>query len=466
MQSIIGSLSLPSAKIRTAIKFNMIFSKFGRLDLTARLGILIVLFSVTFAACSRSESKPGGGGQRNANANTKARDEITVVTQATAIAREVPSYIQATGSLVAQESSDVAPKVAGKVTNTMVNVGDFVQQGAVLAKLDENEARLQLREAQAGVVQAQAAVSQAQARLGLGPGGNFQASQIPEVRAANANYEQAVAELRQAEANEKRYRELVETGDVSIQNYENYRTQRDTARARVNAARQQLEAAVNAAKQNNQAIRAAQAAVEAARTRVATAQQGVADAVIRAPFSGFVSNRSVAVGEFVTTNTPIITLLRTNPIKLQMQVAEKDVPFVQPGMGVSLEVEAFKDRKFAGTVSAVNPSVDPTSRSAVIEALVENNGNLLRSGMFATARIARQGGNTGIFVPRAAVLPDSTTNSYRVFVIQENVAKLRVVQLGTEEGDMVQVLNGVNAGEAVAVSNLPQLYEGAKVEVK
>jgi len=440
------------------------FSKFGRHEQAARLFVLFFLFSALFTACSRSQS--AGGGQRNANANNKGREEVISVTLSKAVARDIPSYIQTTGSLIAQESSDVAPKVAGKVTNTMVNVGDFVQQGAVLAKLDENEARLNVREAEAAVTQSQAAVSAAQARLGLTAGGNFQASQIPEVRAANASYEQAVAELRQAEANENRYRDLVTTGDTSMQNYENYRTLRDTARARVNAAKQQLEAAVNAAKQNNQAIRAAQAGVEAARARVATAQQAVADTVIRAPFSGFVSVRSVAVGEFVTTNTPIITLLRTNPIKLQMQVAEKDVPFVQPGMGVSLEVEAFKDRKFAGTVSAINPSVDPTSRSAIIEAMIENNGNLLRSGMFATAQIARQGGSAGVFVPRAAVLADETTKSYRVFVIQDNVAKLRVVQLGTEEGDMIQILNGVNADETIAVSNLPQLYEGAKVEVQ
>jgi len=347
----------------------------------------------------------------------------------------------------------------------MVNVGDFVQQGTVLAKLDENEARLRVREAEAGVVQSQAAVGQAQARLGLSASGSFQAGAIPEVRAANANYEQTVAELRQAEANEKRYRELVETGDVSIQNYENYRTLRDTARARVNAAKQQLEAAANAARQNNQAIKAAQAGVDAARTQVATAQQAVADTIIRAPFSGFVSNRAVAVGEFVTSSTPIITLLRTNPLKLQMQLAEAEVPGITIGMGVSLEVEAFKDRKFAGTVTAVNPAVDPVSRAATIEASVENSGNLLRSGMFATARIAKQGGKVGIFVPRSAVFNDQTTQSYRVFVIQEGVAKLRVVQLGTEEGDSIQIINGINPDEMVATINLPQLYEGAKVEV-
>lgn len=452
---------------------NMILLKFSRPEKSARLLGLSLLVTACFfiaAACSS-----GKGGQRNINVNVQGgagkggekggSGETITVSQTVAIAREVPAYVQATGSLAASETSDVAPKVAGKVTNTMVNVGDFVQQGAVLAKLDENDARLRVQQAQAGVVQAQASVAQAQARLGLANGANFQASQIPEVRAANANYEQALAELKQAEANERRYRDLVQTGDVSMQNYENYRTQRDTARARANAAKQQLEAAVNAARQNNAAIRAAQAAVDAARTQVATAQQALADTIVRSPFSGYVSNRQVAVGEFVTTATPIITLVRTNPLKLQMQIAERDVPFIQLGMGVSLAVEAYKDRKFAGTVTAINPSLDPTSRAATVEATIQNDGNLLRSGMFATAQIARQGGGTGVFVPRAAVLADPTTSSYRAFVIQENIAKLRVVQLGAEEGDMVQILNGVGGGEAVAISNLPQLYEGAKVEV-
>jgi multidrug efflux pump subunit AcrA (membrane-fusion protein) len=440
----------------------MIFSKFGQ-NFPVRLVILVFISSALFAGCGTSESKTKENA--NANSNRQGNDEVITVTQAKAESRQVPSFVQTTGSLVAEETSDVAPKVAGKVTNTMVNVGDFIQQGAVLAKLDENEARLRVREAEAGVVQAQSAVGQAQARLGLGAGGSFQASAIPEVRAANANYEQAIAELRQAEANEKRYRELTETGDVSVQNYENYRTLRDTARARVNNAKQQLEAAGNAARQNNEAIKAAQAGVEAARTQVATAQQAVADTVIRAPFSGFVSNRAVAVGEFVTTGTPIITLLRTNPLKLQMQVAEAEVPGITYGMGVSLEVEAFKDRKFAGTVTAVNPAIDPTSRAATIEASIENSGNLLRPGMFATARIAKQGGSTGVFIPRSAVLNDETTQSYRVFVIQEGIAKLRVVQIGTEENDTIQILNGVNADEMVATSNLPQLYEGAKLQV-
>ena len=424
--------------------------------------LLLITFVVALSfACNKSEAESARQENANNQANTEALIAITVDK---AVAREIPAFIQATGSLVADETSDVAPKTAGKVVNVSVNVGQFVGQGSVIAKLDERDARLRLAEANANVAQAIAGVRQAEARLGLSPNGTFSAATIPEVRAANANYEQVLAELRQAEANEKRYRELVETGDVPMVTYETFRTTRDTARARLNNARQQQEAALNTARQSNQAIKSAQAAVDAARTQIGIAEQAIADTVIRAPFSGFISNRPVAVGEFVTSTSVIATILRTNPIKIQIQVAEANIPFVSIGRGISMQVDAYQDRKFGGTVTAVNPAIDPTSRSAIVEALIENGDNALRSGMFATVQITREGGSTGVFVPKTAVYNDQSTQSYRVFVIQEGVAKLRVVQLGTEENDTMQIVSGVNADEIVAVSNLAQLYEGAKVQ--
>ncbi|MGI9035665.1 MAG: efflux RND transporter periplasmic adaptor subunit [Pyrinomonadaceae bacterium] len=441
----------------------MDFPKFERREKLARFVFLIVFSAALFAACSRSESKT----VNNANANSGGKQEEAIsVTTDKAVARGVPAYIQATGSLVADETSNIASKVAGKVTNVYVNAGDFVRQGSVIIKLDENTARLQMAQAQAAVKQQQAGVAQAQARLGLSANGSFSASTIPEVRVAGANYEQALAQLRQAEANEKRYRELVETGDVAIMTYETYRTTRDTVRAQVNAAKQQLDAAVNTAKQNNQAIKSAQAAVEAAQTQVAIAQQAIADTIVRAPFSGFISARPTAVGEYVTTATPVATILRTNPIKLQVQVGEKDIPFIKIGMGISLSVDAYKDRKFAGTVSAINPSVDASSRTAIVEAQIENNDNMLRAGMFATAQITRPGGGQSVFVPKSAVYNDQNTQSYRSFVIQNGIAKLRVVQIGQEEDNDIEILSGINDGETVATSNLAQLYEGAKVQTQ
>jgi multidrug efflux pump subunit AcrA (membrane-fusion protein) len=421
---------------------------------------LLVLAAILTGACGS-----GAAGERRNNSNSESETPAIAITVAKAESRNVAAYIQATGSLIADETSNIAPKVAGKIANISVDAGDFVSQGSMLAKIDDSDQRRNLTAAQARVKQEIAAVRQAEARLGLEPNGRFNASTIPEVRTAAANYEQALAELRQAEANEKRYRELVETGDVPMMTYEQYRTTRDTARARANAARQTLDAQVNQARQNNQAIASAQAAVEAARAQVGIAEQALADTVVRAPFSGFISSRPVAVGEFVSSADVIATLIRSNPIKIQIQVAEADVPSVTLGRGVSVQVDAYRDRNFAGVVTAVNPAIDPTSRSAIVEASIENADNALRSGMFGTARITKEGGGTGVFVPKSAVYSDQATQAYRVFVIVDGVAKLRTIKLGSEEGDSYQILDGVAADETVATSNLAELYEGAKVSV-
>jgi multidrug efflux pump subunit AcrA (membrane-fusion protein) len=421
--------------------------------------ISILILAVLLGACGAKSA-----GERGSNANAATSNEPTIpITVGKSEGRQVASTISATGSLIANETSDVAPKVAGKVANVYANVGQFVGQGATLAKLDDSDALQRLTAARAGVAQAQAAVRQAEARLGLGVNGKFSASAVPEVRAASANYGQAQAELRQAQANEKRYRELVESGDVAMITYDQYRTARDTAQARADAARQGLEAAVNAAKQNNQAIASAQAGVQAAQAQVGIAEQAVADTVVRAPFSGFITARPVAVGEYVASSNPIVTMVKTNPIKVNIQIAEADVPYVAVGRGVSITVDAYKDRRFAGTVSAINQAIDPTSRSAIVEAQIQNDDNALKPGMFATAQISREGGATGVFVPKSAVFSDPTTNSYRVFTIDNGIAKLRVVQLGTEEGDSYQILSGLDPDQVVATSNVDQLYEGAKV---
>lgn len=421
----------------------------------------IVAFLVATAFISScSTGSATRGARANANGDTTPAIAVTV---GKSESRDIASVIQATGSLTAEETSNVAPKVAGKIANLSVNVGQFVSGGAVIAKIDDRDARLRLSTAQAAVKKAEVAVLQAEARLGLSRGGSFNASTIPEVRAANANYEQALAELRQAEANEKRYRELVESGDVAMVTYETYRTTRDTARARANAAKEQLDAAVNAARQNNQAIASARADVESARAQVAEAQQALVDTVVRAPFSGYVSSRPVAVGEFVSSSDTIATILRTNPIKVEIKVPEADVPYVSVGRGISAQVDAYKDRRFSGAVTAVNPAIDPVSRAANVEALIENGDNALRSGMFATVRINREGGVKAVFVPKAAVSHDAATNSYKVYVIEDGVARVRVVQLGVEEGDWYQIVTGVEGDKLVATSCFDQLYEGAKV---
>src|SRR5690606_7768800 len=209
------------------------------------VSIFVFAAMCIFSGCGRgaAEGKP---------AESSSVDAPIAITVAKSESRNVASTINATGTLTAQEKSNVSPKTAGRLSNVYVNVGDFVRTGQTLAKVDDRDARIRLDSARAAVRQAKAGVAQAEAKLGLLGGGKFSATTVPEVLAANANLEQAKLELKQAEANEKRYRELTESGDVAMITYEQYRTARDTARARANAAQQQLETTINVARQSNQ----------------------------------------------------------------------------------------------------------------------------------------------------------------------------------------------------------------------
>jgi RND family efflux transporter MFP subunit len=432
--------------------------------------LLVVLLAATLglAGCGGSSAESAGreGKKGSAGESGPARADAAAPVQVSTVrvaSRPVPAYIEATGSLAATETSNVASQGSGQVVSTPVSVGAFVRQGTVIARLNERDARLRLQQARAGVSQAIAGVRQAEARLGLGPGGRFDASTIPEVRSAAAAYQSALAAQRLAEANERRYAELVETGDVARSVYDQYRTTAETARQQTNVARQAMETAVNLARQNNQAIQTAQAEVESARAAASIAEKAVADTVVRAPYSGYVSDRPIAVGEYITPSSVVATILLTNPLKLQLQVPELDAPRVQVGMPVSTSVDAYPDRKFAGRVTAVNPAVDPASRSFTVEAAIENPDNALRSGMFATARITQPGGGQSVYVPSESVVRDQNTNSFRVFTVKDGAAHLKVVQIGDEENGWVQILSGVAADEEVAVNNLEQLYEGARV---
>src|SRR5205085_3016617 len=274
----------------------------------------LVIISLGASGCSRSTNtsttnttSTDRGGREGGAARGGAETPAIPVTTARAESREVPTTIEATGSLTATETSNVAPETSGQVISTPVNVGAFVHKGDVIARLNDRDARLRVQQAKATEQQSVAAIRQAEARLGLGPNSHFDASTIPEVRSAAAAYDAAVAQQRLAEANARRYAELVETGDVARSVYDQYRTQADTARAQANNSRQQLETAINQARQNYQAIQTAQAGLESARAATAIAQKTLADTTVRAPYAGYVSERPAAVGEYVTPASSIAT---------------------------------------------------------------------------------------------------------------------------------------------------------------
>ncbi len=394
----------------------------------------------------------------------EATKEVKPVSVSTAVAesKEVAADFQVTGTFAADESSDIAPLVAGRVVTTPVNVGDHVTQGQVVCELDHRDAQLRLDQAKALLAEANASIRQTQSRIGWSAG-TFDPGKVPEVAAAEANFRSAQAQARLAAADAQRYANLVATGDVSKTAYERARTQQETAEAQVNAARQQYEAAANAARQSFEIISTQRASLDSVKAQVAQAEKALADTTIHAPFDGYITARPVAAGEYVALTNKIATIVRIGTLKLQLQTPEQKAALAHLGDKVTALVSAYAGREFTGKVTAINQSVDPSSRIFVLEAKFDNPKNDLKPGMFATARVAQPGGVQAVFVPKQAVVRDKTTDSNQVFVVESGKARLRVVQIGDAVGDNVRLISGLKGGETVATTNLGDLFDGAPV---
>ena len=419
--------------------------------------IALLLTSLFLAGCASSKEVAAAG--------PAGPKKVTVAT-AQAVTRTVPAAFQETGTFIADETSDIAPLVAGRVLATPVNIGDFVKQGQVVCELDHRDAQLHLDQARAALDQATAGVRQSQSRIGFSGQGTFDPALMPEAVAARAALESAEALARQAAADAKRYQNLVDSGDVSRSAFERARTQQETAEAQANAARQQYEATLNGARQSWGAVENSQASLAGVRSQLAQAEKALTDTTIRAPFDGFITARPVAVGQYVALSNKIATIMRIGTMKLDLQTPEQRAARGKLGMTVLARVAAYPDRDFTGTVSAVNPSVDPNSRVFILEAKFENPKGELRPGMFATARVLLPGGESAIFVPRNAVVRDRTTDSYQVFTIDNNTAHLRVVVVGEVDGDQIRIVNGLSGNETVAVSGQTGLFDGVQVQAR
>jgi RND family efflux transporter MFP subunit len=413
----------------------------------------ITVLSLAFILAALGLFAPACGGSKGQSTTTTATTDTAApvavdVTTAPAISRELPRFFEATGSLIADEQTDVAPAVGGKVIAVNVDLGNWVDRGAVLVRLDDRDARIRLEQAAAQVAQSEAAVRQAEARIGLRPGQAFDPERVAEVGAARVALELAEKQLRRQER-------LVETGDVSRSAYDQQKAQRDQLA-------EQYEAARTLARQNYAAIATARAAVDSARAQIAQARKAIADAVVTAPISGYVLDRPADLGEYVTTSSKIATIVRTNPLRVRIDIPEQALTAVREGQSVSVSVSAYPDRTFSGRVHHVAPSVTPNSRTMTVEAEVENNDGLLKPGQFATVRILLSQTSPAVLVPARSVRTEAGT-SY-VFVIKNGRAEKRIVQLGQTEGDLVEIKTGVAVDEQVATSNVELLNDGTPVK--
>lgn len=406
------------------------------------LTFVLVAASLFISACGGS--KASNAQQANVSATPVAVD----VTTAPAITRELPRFFEATGSFIADEQTDVAPSISGKVVAIGVELGSYVKQGQMIVRLDENDSRIRLDQTLAQLQQAQAAVRQAEAKIGLRPNQNFDPTRVADVGSARVALELAEKQLR-------RFERLIETGDVSRSSYDQQKAQRDQLQ-------QQYEVALTRARQDYAAVIAARAGVSNAETQVAQARRNLSYALVYSPINGYVAERPADLGEYVSPATKVATVVSTNPLRVRIDIPEQAITSIQMGQSVSVSVSAYPDRNFSGRVHHVAPSVTPNSRTLTIEAQVENPDGLLKPGQFATVRILQAQTSAAVLVPLRSIRAESGT-SY-VFIIKDGRAEKRIVQLGQADGDLVEIKTGVAAGEQVATSNVELLNDGSPVK--
>ena len=393
---------------------------------------LLALGALPLAGCKKPTADgPGGAAPVSLTAENAAPVRVTL---ATAQARQVPDVLSATGTLVPDQQSQVTSLVPGRVTAVLVERGSQVREGDPMLRLRDTDYR-------ANAATASAAVGQARARLGLdATNGRFDPEAAAEVRAAAAQRDIADDGLRRAE-------QLHAGGSMSDSEY-----QRTLLQA--TAAQEQYRAALNG-------TRASFFAYQQAREALATAQRSVADSVVRAPFSGEVAERMANVGEYVTAQRAVVTLVKIDPLRMEIQIPQERFAQVRPDQAVEVRVDAWPERVFRGTLRYISAAVRTDTRALVAEAVIPNPERVLRPGLFATARIALGTQRAAVTIPARAVLSEAGTS--RVFVVVNGRAQARVVTVLERQGDLVTIERGIAPGERLATDNLTRLGDGVAV---
>jgi RND family efflux transporter MFP subunit len=400
----------------------------------------------------------------NVNANTQASTVDVTTTQA--VVKPIPTYFEATGNLASDESTDVAPNVAGKISEVNFDVGSFVQKGSVLVRLDPRDAQIRMEQSEAQLEQqrkaldtAQANAEQARAKLGIAPGQKFSVDGFPQVRSAKANLELAEKEL-------TRSQKLLESGDLSRSAYDQRKSQRDALAGQYDDARSAAVVAQRAVDAADAQVAAARAAIQGAQAQVDQSRKGITDTAILAPISGYISERVADPGEYISPSAPnskLCTIVRTSPLRMRIDVPEQSIGKVGMGQAISLQTSAYPDRNFAGTVVRMLPSLNATARTLTVEAEVPNTDGLLKPGQFATVRITQSKPENAVMIPASAIKADGDTN--KIYVIKDGVAHERLIQTGLLEGDTIQIKQGLQEGEVVATGGIAQLQDGILVRV-
>ena len=204
--------------------------------------------------------------------------------------------------------------------------------------------------------------------------------------------------------------------------------------------------------------------------QVQAQQSLIAEKEIKAPFAGRLGIRQVDVGQYLAAGTEIVTLQQLNPLFVDFYLPQQALAQISVGLAVTVNVDAFPNQTFPGTISAINSAVDITTRTVQVRATIKNDGLILRPGMFATITVGVGQSQNLVTLPQTAI----TYNSYgdTIFIVHHGkdakgadqlVANQVFVTLGDTRGDQVAVLSGVSPGDQVVSAGQLKLKNGSIV---
>ncbi|HEX2521156.1 MAG TPA: efflux RND transporter periplasmic adaptor subunit [Terriglobia bacterium] len=392
--------------------------------------IIVALLPLLYWGCSKSQ-------EQAVRAADAGRPEPLPVRTASIIERRVERTVEVVGTLKADQEVVVSSELRGTIEELPVDLGSVVRQGQVLARLSSRE--FQLR-----VDQAEAALQQARSRLGLrGDSERLAPEQNSEVR-------QAKAALDEARLRYDRATTLIKNGDIPQERYDQAEIGFQSAEARYQAAQDNFY--------NQLAV------IQQRVAELQLARKELNDATIRSPLDGSVSVRHVTRGEYIKAETPIVTIVKSNPLRLQAVVPEVAVSSIRVNIPVTLSIDAYPGQVFKGSISRISPSLDEKARTLTVEATVANAGGTLKPGLFAKVQVLVNKQSPAVMAPVESLL--TFAGLTKLFVIENNQVVERVVKTGRRHGDYIEILEGAKVGERVAVENLGKLTNGLAVTRK
>jgi RND family efflux transporter MFP subunit len=338
--------------------------------------------------------------------------------------QEWPTIYEAVGTVRARSSVVMASKVMGYVRDLKFKLGDSVKPGEVLVRLDSRDLDAAYRQAQAARQEAESASAEAS----------------NTIASAQANLELAQATFR-------RMQDLFDKKSISNQEY-------DEAAARLKLAQAAHDAATSRRAQVQAKIQQTEEAVSAT-----DVMRGYTE--IRAPFGGVITEKQVELGTLATPGAPLFTIEQSGALRLEVAVEEAQLAATRVGQPVTVQLDALS-RTIAGQVSEIVPVLDPAARAITVKIDLPGMPQL-RPGMYGRAQFAR-GMRRVVAVPASAVSSFGQVQS--VMVVEEGIARTRLVTTGQHQGEWVEILSGLSAGERVVAPRPAGLADGAHVETQ